>query len=119
MLEVRLAGEPEGGWAEQAKSGRRAIRESLAKSMLKAIGGLAMALLAAYVMGAVHPSMNWHWGKALQTAGGAVAMWATLFALGEPLPTWKRNSLAERVHRLVFALLMVAGSSLALWGTLL
>ena len=58
------------------------------------------------------------WGKVLGAAGGFLAAWATLFALGGFWRSWDGEALHELVHPKLFALLFLPGVFLAAIGQL-
>ena len=107
------------GTRQQAIDARKVIGQSLRHSLLKSMLALAFVLLFASYLGVVRPDMSWQFGKVLQFCGGGLAMWATLFVLGEPSRSFGGTSVGERVHRFIFSLMMSTGSGLALLGTLL
>lgn len=98
---------------------RATLRRELRNTFAMAAFGAGCAVGIAVAAGEVHPSLPWHVGKVLQTVGGVLALWGTLFALRGPVKTWGGGSAPERVHGFLFTCLLGAGGSLALLGTLL
>ena len=81
---------------------------------------LMLALIGAKYWGAISPTLPLHWGKTLQTAGAAFALWGTLLALRGPSRRWGAGgNTAELVHAHVFTVILSVGGVLGMFGTLI
>jgi hypothetical protein len=95
------------------------LRRTFGHSMLIALAMSCTALALAWVTGAVHASLPWHWGKVLQGVGGALALWGTIAALTGPPKSLGGCSLAETVHAFAFTVLLAIGGGAAMVGMLI
>ncbi len=95
------------------------VRAALLASFGVSAVAVAAALLAGVAWGAVHPSLPWHWGKALQTLGGGLALWGTLLAVRPPPRSWSGWTAAEHVHVALYTWLLATGAVTAIVGTLI
>jgi len=113
---------PPPGWEQVARADARQGMEEIRTALWRAFATvtfttfLAVALL--WVAGNVSSNLPVAWGKVLSVAGGFLAAWATLFALGGFWRSWDGEALHELVHPKLFALLFLPGTFLAAIGQL-
>lgn len=98
---------------------RKRLIQGLLRTFSLSCSAIAIALLIAGALGAVHPSFPLDPGRAFQTIGGTLALWGTLFAVDGPTKSWGGGTVPERVHSFIFTCLLAIGGALALLGTLL
>lgn len=113
---------PPPGWEIEAIANASHAIDKLSKALWSTfVAVLVVALLAiiiAYSAGILAPNLPIAVGKVTSAAGGFLAGWATLFALGTPVRSWKGKALPELIHPKIFTALFIPGLLLAFIGQL-
>lgn len=113
---------PPSGWEQNARVVARQGREELLSAFCSSFAALAattfLAIASLWIAGNISPNLPVAWAKVLSAAGGFLAAWATLFALGGIWRSWDGVALHELVHPKLFKLLFVPGTFLAIVGQL-
>ena len=113
---------PSPGWEKDARALARQGREELLTAFRSAFAALVattfLAIASLWIAGNISPNLPVAWAKVLSAAGGFLAAWATLFALGGIWRSWDGVALHELVHPKLFELLFLPGTFLAIVGQL-
>lgn len=113
---------PSPGWAASARQQASDATAELCRAVWWSFAILVLVSLAAsgvlFLVGKLEPDLPISASKALGAVGAFLGGWATLFALGTPVRTWKGKSLPELVHPKIFISLFVPGLLFALLGQL-
>lgn len=114
---------PQAGWEVEAEEAALRATSELCRAIGSSLLIVSLAALLALVVvasaGLIALNLPFVIGKVVSALGGFLAGWATLFALGTPVRTWKGRSLTELVHPKVFTALFIPGFFFAFIGQLL
>jgi hypothetical protein len=109
-------------WEEDAQASLAIANAELSKAIRTSfMTTLAIALIGitiAFLLGLLATSLPMAWGKIINATGVLLAAWATLFALGTPVRSWKGKTLPELIHPKIFIAIFIPGLLLSFLGQL-
>lgn len=117
-LEGTWPGDREAQYREDLLKRGQKVRASFITSFWHTMAAVLTAVVIALAWGRFGPSLDWNVSKVLQSLGGFLAAWGTIFQLGGSERTWAGDTLAEQLPGLLFRLVFLPGFLLATAGTL-
>jgi hypothetical protein len=113
---------PAPDWAQQSLERARVDRRLLKRSLIMSatLAGLLalLAVLAAIILGKVHPSLPADPGKSLAALGAGLLAWAAFLPLYPARPSFCTNLLHEVAHATLLKALLGVGTTFAAIGAL-
>jgi hypothetical protein len=110
------------GWEIEARANAShktdELCQAIQSSLITALVVTFIAIILAFTLSLIAINLPIAWGKVVNAIGVFFAGWATLFALGTPVRSWKGKSLPESIHPKIFIGIFVPGLLLSSLGQL-